>query len=408
MVQMQEQSMSCRRSTIHHSSKPLSALASQLHSESDRTHYTKVISMAENLQRRIQDLQRRDGDTCSAISNAPKPPRKELPDDDSQELERYYQLLERSKSLQRTIARISSEFDEHVVNKPVPPTPGSNHHQRYYPSSTTAPLHHHHHPPPPLHPPPSFPLPPTPSTSPSPVDGNNSHHHYHPIDTTVKRLPSIPTRNSESPPSTPQKYPQQLLTSTAAVQQEQPITPPDSPHKQVQFTHNNQQQHNHIDAPLPPPPPVIRIKHVQKRINGFRGFLTRTYQLSGSIVMSRALTTPLRLFTATELITGEPKAILRVILTAPLHDVTLSDSDAPYGFSFYWPGGPKQPAIKPNRAFDMEQFGNVPDHLVQEALERWLTRQGIFPPLHQATHILRENIKIYIVYNRSLFHHLPL
>lgn len=195
-------------------------------------------------------------------------------------MERYYQLLERSKSLQKTIARLSSEFDDQLVNKPVPPPPGSlssshRHHQQHHTTTTTtttgAPLHHHHHtPPPPLHPPPSFPLPPTPSTSPLPVDDNNSHnHHYHPIDTTVKELPSIPTRNSESPPPTPQKYPQHLLTSTAAVQQEQrgqPITPPDSPHKEVQFTHNSQRQDNHhLDAPLPPPPPpVIRIKHVQK------------------------------------------------------------------------------------------------------------------------------------------------
>lgn len=79
MVQMQEQNMSRRRSTIRHSSKqPLSALASQLHSESDRTHYTKVITMAENLQRRIQVLQRHDSNTCSSTSKAPIPPRKEL------------------------------------------------------------------------------------------------------------------------------------------------------------------------------------------------------------------------------------------------------------------------------------------------------------------------------------------
>lgn len=194
-------------------------------------------------------------------------------------MERYYQLLERSKSLQKTIARLSSEFDDQLVNKPVPPPPpsssSSNHQQQHHTTTTAAagaPLHHHHTPPPPpLHPPPSFPLPPTPSTSPLPVDDNNSHNHYHPIDTTAKRLPSIPTtaRNSETPPPTPQKYPQHLLTSTTAVQQQrgQPITPPDSPHKEVQFTHNSQRhQDNHLDAPLPPPPPppVIRIKHVQK------------------------------------------------------------------------------------------------------------------------------------------------
>lgn len=79
MVQVQEQSMSRCRSSIRHSTKqPLSALASQLHSESDRTQYTKVIAMAENLHRRIQDLQRHDSNTCSATSKTPIPPRKEL------------------------------------------------------------------------------------------------------------------------------------------------------------------------------------------------------------------------------------------------------------------------------------------------------------------------------------------
>ena len=45
--------------------RDLSKLASQLHSEHDRQHYAKVIHMAENLQARIQELQKLKG-SCSS------------------------------------------------------------------------------------------------------------------------------------------------------------------------------------------------------------------------------------------------------------------------------------------------------------------------------------------------------
>ena len=57
--------------------RDLTKLASQLHSEYDRQHYTKVISMAEQLQLRIQELQKiktpkkfHDDDTTTVITDS--------------------------------------------------------------------------------------------------------------------------------------------------------------------------------------------------------------------------------------------------------------------------------------------------------------------------------------------------
>ena len=142
--------------------------------------------------------------------------------------------------------------------------------------------------------------------------------------------------------------------------------------------------------------------------------MTRTYQLSNNLVVSRAHITPLRLFTATEILTGKPKAVLKIVITAH-HD---------HGFSFYWPSSrsiansnssttlatsaQSSPAstglTKRNRSQDAAKFALVPDSLVQDALDSWIQQQGgVLPPLCQATHILRESIKIYVVYNRYHF-----
>ncbi|KAI8141731.1 hypothetical protein BJV82DRAFT_714581 [Fennellomyces sp. T-0311] len=309
--------------------RDLSKLASQLHSEHDRQHYAKVISIAENLQARIQELQKLK---ASCTSN-----NKGRSADDKQPLERYYRLLERSQSIQKQLTRLSAEYS-------LPP-----------------------------HPPPSFPPPSLPPPPPPPKNTLTAHHN---------RLPT-------TPPPTPKKN-----------NDDSPITPPASPRiytKQVRFEEKNNDEP--IDEPpLPPLPQPSRlppITHVQKRINGLRGFLTRTYQLSNDLVMSRAHITPLRLFTATELLTGQPKAVLKIVITAH-HD---------YGFSFYWPSSPiESSSNKPNRANDIAKFAVVPDSLVQDALDSWIGQQGgVLPPLHQATHILRESIKIYVVYNRYHF-----
>ncbi|KAG2224271.1 hypothetical protein INT45_000302 [Circinella minor] len=374
---------------INTNHRDLTKLASQLHSEHDRQHYTKVISMAEQLQLQIQDLQKiktprksnpdaitagndKYDDTSSTSSTST------VAKNNKQPLDRYYRLLERSQSIQKQLHRISTEYS-------LPPAP-------------------------PPHPPPSFPPPSLSATPPKPP-----------------RKTTLDTRLPSTPPPTPQK-------------DDPLITPPASPQiKQVRFQEYQQvdnmvtvaDNNNNIDdnhdggrekqddnesplPPLPPPRELPPITHVQKKINGLKGFLTRTYQLSNNLVVSRAHITPLRLFTATEILTGKPKAVLKIVITAH-HD---------YGFSFYWPSSPSitnnnssttlttpaQPSptstvlTKPNRSQDVAKFGLMPDSLVLDALDSWIQQQGgVLPPLYQATHILREGIKIYVVYNRYHF-----
>ncbi|KAI9320876.1 hypothetical protein BX666DRAFT_2024486 [Dichotomocladium elegans] len=348
------------------SSKSLSMLASQLHSENDRQHYANVIYLAENLKRQIEQLQLGN---AARNGSSPGPLRVDISSHVArstqkadqncrgpQDLDRYFRLLERSQSIKNTICRLSSHFDgaDEIISSA------------------------------PLHPPPSFPPPPTPGASPT------GRHVFG-----IKDLPKLPI--TQTPPPTPKK------------QMDVPITPPESPSQQTMQVHfKSSSPLTPSLPPLPPKPPLTRIVHVHKRINGLRGFLTRTYQLSSDIVMSRALTTHLRLFTATQMLTGEPKAILKLVLTA-FHENDINQPDLKVeqrGFSFYWPGGPRQPPVKPNRTYDAIQFASLPDSQVQEALDKWIERQAVLPPLRLASHILREGLKIYVVYNRILFNHL--
>ncbi|KAI9495617.1 hypothetical protein BDB00DRAFT_207042 [Zychaea mexicana] len=307
---------------------------------------------------------------AAAAVVATTPPEATNDTNNKKPLDRYYRLLERSQSIQKELNRISTEYS----------LPKQQQQQQQQPSQ----LH-----PPPSFPPPSVP-PPQPPAKPFLLD---------------VRLPS-------TPPPTPKKDNEQEDDDDPI------ITPPASPRmkQQVRFHHDyeNKEGKRQQEPPLPPlPPPPARkelppITHVQKKINGLRGFLTRTYQLSNDLVMSRAHITPLRLFTATEVMTGKPKAVLKIVITGH-HD---------YGFSFYWPSssssssssnssGTTVATMKPNRAHDVARFALVPDALVQDALDGWIQQQGgVLPPLYQATHILRESIKIYVVYNRYHFNNL--
>lgn len=86
--------------------------------------------------------------------------------------------------------------------------------------------------------------------------------------------------------------------------------------------------------------------------------------------MSKTQVTPLRLFTATEVMTGQPKAVLKVTMTAPLNDYDRHQ----FGFSFFWHGRPK----KRNRAYDVAKFALEPDAKVKAALDSWIYQQNIF------------------------------
>ncbi|KAI8337495.1 hypothetical protein BC941DRAFT_470383 [Chlamydoabsidia padenii] len=184
------------------------------------------------------------------------------------------------------------------------------------------------------------------------------------------------------------------------------ITPPESPRyidcisapvTQSTPLLNKEQQ------PLPLPPVI----HCQRKINGLLGFLTRTYQIN-EIVSSRILISSLGLFNAMDTSTGHQKAVLKVTMTSSdikdrqqQGDTLDMDMLARFGFTFY-ASVRRSPNVKRPHREDPHCLV-VSDRLVSDALDYWIQHQrdGL-PVLTNATHILKESAKIYVVYDRSL------
>ncbi|KAI8099985.1 uncharacterized protein BX664DRAFT_382444 [Halteromyces radiatus] len=187
------------------------------------------------------------------------------------------------------------------------------------------------------------------------------------------------------------------------------ITPPASPRHidySNSFTNETSITTIYKEHPLPLPP----IIHVQKKINGLLGFLTRTYQLN-EIISSRTLISTLGLFNAMDSTTGHAKAVLKVTMTStqikPIdeqnNDDTLdNDMLSLFGFTFF-ASVKRSPNVKrPNR--EDPDCLVVSDHIVADALDYWIQHQtDQLPRLTSASHILRESVKVYVVYDKSLF-----
>ncbi|CAO0798636.1 unnamed protein product [Mucor circinelloides] len=138
----------------------------------------------------------------------------------------------------------------------------------------------------------------------------------------------------------------------------------------------------------PPLPPTKKnrlptIQHVQKRYNGFLGFLTRTYILH-TIVVSRTLLSPY-LYAARDLLSGEKKAVLKLIVM----------SSHQHGFQITFP-----PYKRHNSNSDTLYAIN--DKLLVFHLLQWIKYQPLLPLLVHAKHIFRDGHKLYIVYNHQL------
>ncbi|KAI8074755.1 hypothetical protein BC940DRAFT_363691 [Gongronella butleri] len=186
------------------------------------------------------------------------------------------------------------------------------------------------------------------------------------------------------------------------------VTPPHSPQQpQHQSQTHHQQQQSTIENPLPLPPLI----HVQKKINGLRGLLTRTYQLN-EIIYSKTMINAFRLFNAVDSSTGHAKAVLRVVMTSqlktPIRDPQGCALDQTmlkmFGFTFYVSLKLSPHAKRPQN--DDPRCLVVSDHIVTDALYYWTQHQSL-PLLHHATHLLRESVKVYVVYDRSQFLNQP-
>lgn len=140
-------------------------------------------------------------------------------------------------------------------------------------------------------------------------------------------------------------------------------------------------------SPSTPPSPIKNdrlptIQHVQKRYNGFLGFLTRTYILH-TIVVSRTLLTPY-LYASRDMITGERKAVLKLIVMCS-HQ---------HGFQITFP--PYKKHQHTNNKY------SINDKLLVFHLVQWIKYQPLLPLLVHAKNIFREGHKLYIVYNHQL------
>lgn len=140
-------------------------------------------------------------------------------------------------------------------------------------------------------------------------------------------------------------------------------------------------------SPSTPLPPTKKnrlptIQHVQKRYNGFLGFLNRTYILN-SIVVSRTLLSPY-LYASRDIITGERKAVLKLIVMCS-HQ---------HGFQIAFP--PYKKHQHTNNKY------SINDKLLVFHLVEWIKYQPLLPLLVHAKHIFRDGHKLYIVYNHQL------
>ncbi|CAO3642729.1 unnamed protein product [Cunninghamella echinulata] len=195
------------------------------------------------------------------------------------------------------------------------------------------------------------------------------------------------------------------------------MTPPASPNIHSPSP-SNASSSFYNDNPLPLAP----IMHVQKKVNGLRGLLTRTYQLN-EIISSKTLISPFQLYNGMDTITREAKAVLRVMMTTKVdpkqeeHDKAF-DQEMIHLFGFTFCSNGKKKHSKPRRSslgrhhpshhnqYQQDaQCVVVSDHIVSDALSYWIDHQkDPLPALNHATHILRESVKLYVVYDKSWFY----
>ncbi|ORY91995.1 hypothetical protein BCR43DRAFT_497615 [Syncephalastrum racemosum] len=90
--------------------------------------------------------------------------------------------------------------------------------------------------------------------------------------------------------------------------------------------------------------------------------------------MSRTYVTPLRLFTATDLITGQPKVVLKVSIIGQGATFSFSWRRQNAGQSSSYMDLQKRRRRQTN---DVAQLALLPDNIVRNALARWIAEQKV-------------------------------
>ncbi|KAG2197241.1 hypothetical protein INT47_003616 [Mucor saturninus] len=139
------------------------------------------------------------------------------------------------------------------------------------------------------------------------------------------------------------------------------------------------------------------IIHVKRKYNGVKGLLTRSFQIHDILVSrnySLATSCFVKLFVCKDKNTGQIKQVLKVSMTSHhRHDLYVIPQCT---FTFHHA---HTMLSKAQKARDSLLLCEVTDREIQSALFTWLTYQQL-PSTDLVTHVLREGLKIYVVYNK--------
>lgn len=323
----------------------LSHLAANLRKQQDRERYTRVIEMAENLQARIKMMQ------TVKLSN-----------------DRRFQKLPPLINTQPTAADsgqiLSAAPHQGNTASCVRGNDSNNNQWRFASNDISCNRQKTTNRAPPPHPPPSCSPPPTPPPSSLNIPIRYDSGILFPAETTTPTITNTKRQDKDLPPD-PVLPPKVTL----------PVTPPASPQKSrkdVRFQLPEEEQG----------PCIIHIAKVKmivnscavnmvifktrvsfKRINGWSGFLTRTYLMGKDILMSRTLVTPYQLFNATEINTKQPKLILKLSLAL---NTTIDADNESLTFT--------RRSVR-NTAHAVAPFAAASDKAVKAALSKWIKIQ---------------------------------
>ncbi|KAI8367513.1 uncharacterized protein BYT42DRAFT_129112 [Radiomyces spectabilis] len=371
----------------------LGTLVAKLRSDNDRRRYTRLLAISQDVQSRIRELQRSQHQQWTAYD-----------DEDDSWIELYFplnsdtgtaadtyqpklrpriRLAERSHSLRRDIDQLSKQYSTHFVFSRTMLIPAPTLHPSISTQHTACFEDIERSCSPGL---------PCNSLSTSPSMRSEVSTDCDSLFSAVEGayLSDISANSSFIPPTDSSLFPSLTVKisgkqATDRSFHHQPLTPPYTP----------------PDSPRDSLP--CSITHIQKKIQGLRGLLTRSFMLNNILVYPHINMAPLepsnyQFQKAMDVSTHQPKAVLKLALskTIPLAE---EEHLSCYGFTF---STPKQ---KSSSSEDyVASLSLIPNSLVNMALLSWTKHMGDrLPPLSDVSHIFRLGIKIYLVYNDSGF-----
>ncbi|CAO3596847.1 unnamed protein product [Absidia cylindrospora] len=144
------------------------------------------------------------------------------------------------------------------------------------------------------------------------------------------------------------------------------------------------------------------VTHIQKKTGmRLRSFLHQCVVLNKTIRLDQhTLASNPAFFKGSDEQTGQAKAILKLSIVKLSATHSEHSVMAPFGIGFI-NSAQARPRENSGSTANMSNYASVPDSLVMEALDVWLSRLYL-PNLSHASHIMRVGIKLYIVFDISI------